>query len=476
MNYYLFYFYFKIFLLLYVLYIPGLFCLFRKAGKNGWISLIPVYNLVVITRIIKRPWWLIVLLPVPLVGEIVGVYIYLEFITGFKKHNFPELLLAAFFPFIWINYLGFSQKTVYRPKRIKQSGLIVKTVILSGIGIILPYLVRLLLFVPFLNTTSSMENTLKKGDYIFVSKTSLGPRIPDYFYSGNTYVPHKRFWYNKPVQINDLLVFNNPVGDTVVTKTENISYYRLLRKYGHDKINASKETLGKIEYRSLDKRSPWVKRCIALPGDTLVIIRGEIYVNGRSFKAPATVKYTYYLEITTSHLNKNIIDQYKLSQINQMEKPGSFYVNMTKAAKSALEKQKFVIRIRRIYDEPNQWEKDVFPYAKDYPWNRDNLGPIVIPAKGVPLKLNLHTLPLYFRLITAYEGKKIRVEGNRIFVDGEETDRYTPVMNYYWVMGDNRNNAIDSRYWGFLPEDHIIGKATCLLYSQQTGRLFPKLK
>ena len=470
------YFFLIIFISQFIFYFPGLFRLFQKAGKNGWLSLIPVYNLVVITRIIKSPWWLIFLLIIPFAGQLVGIFIYFRFITSFKKHNLFQLFIAAFFPFIWINYLGFSEKIVYNPVEEKHYSLFALTFAIFGTGVFFLYLVRLLFVTTGYNTSASMESTLKEGDYIFISKASFGPRIPDYLYFGDPHAPRKRFWTNKPVQVNDLLVFNNPEGDTVLSKIKYISYYTLLKNYGRKKINTEKETFGEIEYRPLDKREVWISRCIALPGDTLVITRGEIYVNGKIFKDPATVKYKYYLETTVSRLNKNIIDQYDLSEINPAKKIGAFYVNMTKAAKSALEKKRFVTRIKKIYTGPKEWDQVIFPYDKAYARNLYNLGPVVIPAKGVPLKLNLHTLPLYSRLITAYEGKKIRVDGNRIFVDGTETDSYTPEMNYYWVMSDNRNDAFDSRFWGFLPEDHIIGKITRLIYSPETKEICSKIK
>ena len=465
----------------FILSVPGLFMLFRKAGKNGWLSLIPVYNLVVITNVIKKPWWVIILFIIPVLGQIIAIFFYFDFITGFRKHNFTELLLATFFPFVWINYLGFSKSISHHPVGTTYYGLLVRSVIVYVILVSVVFSMKILFFETYLLNSDSMESTLITGDYIIVSKASFGPRIPGFLYSDDNDIRNKRFWKNKPIRLYDLVVFNNPDGDTIITKYPSVSYYYVVREFGRKAVYADKEDFGDVEFRPLEKRTSYIKRCMALPGDTLVIADGVIFINGKSIQDPSTVKYRYYVESTVTRFHKKVIDRFGLTEIKPLEKAGAFYVNMTKEAMAALQKESFVIKIERKYEDKEKGSVNFFPHDVNFNWNLDNMGPIIIPKKGVPIKLNIYTLPVYHRVITAFERKKIEIIDDQIYVDGLVKEDFVPEMDYYWVMGDNRYNAIDSRVWGFLPENHIIGKAGCILFSGNNGhfntnRVFSRIK
>lgn len=458
----------------YILPSIGLFKLFQKAGKKGWLSLIPFYNLVVISNVIGKPWWLLPILFVPVIGHIIVVFFYLDMINCYKKHTFFEMLIAAIFPFIWLPYLGFSKQYDYHPGQSKYLKLFLNSFIIYILLIAFVSTVRMLLFEVATIPTSSMASTLNPGETVFVNKTSYGPRLPITllslpffifepfsieFYSDKITLPYKRLWQINPIVRNDIIVFNYPAGDTVSTEFEsNVSFYTLLKEYGRKKIHGNPDIFGHIEYRPIDKRTRYIFRCVALPGETLKMIEGNVIINGKQLTEPPTIQYKYLVISKVPRINEKIFEKYNINEIQTMKESGYFTMFIPVETKPAFEKLSFIKEVSRYHKGKGAVEPHIFPFNKTYDWNSENMGPIYIPQRDVPIKLTLDNIPIYYRLINTYEGNEIRIVEEQISINGKITDEYIPKMDYYWVMGDNRDNAADSRYWGFVPENHIIGK------------------
>ncbi len=320
--------------------------------------------------------------------------------------------------------------------------------------------------------------------------------------------PYFRFAGLEKVENNDVVVFNYPDGDTVALEMQNMSYYQLVREY--DKIKEQEtglKNLGwdyvqrnyKVKARPVDKRENYIKRCVAIPGDKLQIKDGQLFINDKQAINPERIQFQYIIytngigidKKTRQKLNLNeedIINPANLIRPNMQgvtpleqltEALGSSVdINTIKALSDSIannsvnyiytltaETSKKIralantLEVIKMVVPDSVYEDRIFPQNQNYRWNRDNYGPIVMPKAGVTVKIDTTTLPLYQRIIEVYEGNKLKVEGNTIYINDKPATSYTFKMGYYWMMGDNRHNSADSRYWGFVPEDHIVGKA-----------------
>ena len=357
-------------------------------------------------------------------------------------------------------------------------------------------LINIFLFQNYRIPTGSMEKSLLIGDHLFVSKLAYGPRMPNTpiafpftqhtmpFTKGKSWSnliqwPYKRLAGLGRIKNNDAIVFNFPAGDTVVVEEQVTSYYEIVRRTARE--NMQRESLSErtlkpesyymkaarkevwdrftIIYRPVDRRDNYVKRCIGIPGDSLVIKGGSVYINNKLVPENKTQQLNYVVATNGTTINPKVFERLGIYKSDQQMASGSAYIlPLTKSNAEAISKFANVREVTALFSRAGEYAPHIFPYSKSFGWNEDNFGPIWMPVKGSTVKLDTSNLCLYERIIDVYEDNDLRVEGRTIYINDKAADTYTFKMNYYFMMGDNRHNSADSRYWGFVPQDHIVGK------------------
>lgn len=480
----------------------GLAKLFVKAGVPGWKAYVPFYNTWVMQELAHRPKHWVFWQFIPVVGWFITPGIFIEFAKVFGQFRLRDHTMAALVPFFYFPWLASKKETVYvGPEVVKKHKKAAwrEWVDAAVFAIVAATLIRTFIFEAYTIPSGSMEKTLLVRDFLFVSKLSYGPRIPNtplsvpfvhnYLpivntksYSEAIRLPYTR-WFAKAPKRGDVVVFNFPAGDTVIHKPDYESaqpYYSFVRQMGRENVWNNDE-LKPIVVHPVDKTDNYIKRCIAVAGDWLTIRDGAVFINGEPQAVPpeSDRNYMVYAKNTLSkeyleELGILINEGPKSSDFNLTPNPSVYIINLTEKEKGILEKSDFVQRIEPYYMKtPSPTE--YFPYDTINKWSVDQYGPIWIPKKGATLKLTPENISIYERAIRVYENNDFKVENGKFFLDGKEITQYTFKMDYYWMMGDNRQGSQDSRYWGFVPEDRIVGKAWMIWLSWDGGPRWKRL-
>ena len=448
--------------------------------KKQWLKFIVVLALYLLFLYWVKSWW----------GLLVVPFIYDVYITKkikwqwWKEEEGPVKWVMS-----WVDALVFALVAVY--------------------------FINLFFFQNYVIPSSSLEKSLLTGDYLFVSKVSYGPRIPETpltmpltqhtmpVFECKSYIEWPHWDYRRvkglgKVQLNDIVVFNFPAGDTLcsapkyqaydfyqmcygigyqlypqrpdpdaLSPEQRLKYFETVYATGRAQIAANFPEYGNIITRPADRRENYVKRCVGLPGQTLQIKNRIVYLDGKANKEPDNVQYTYHVKLKQG-LPDELMQELGISMEDLMSLNQLGYMPLTKHAVEVLSARKDLVASITLNTDAS--ENDIYPLNGNKHWTRDNYGPIWIPKKGEKLKLTLDNLPIYERPIRAYEGNQLEVRNGKIFINGQETSEYTFKMDYYWMQGDNRHNSADSRYWGFVPEDHIVGKPIFIWWSSDPDR------
>mgnify|MGYP003292643714 FL=1 len=491
--------------ILFILLVPALFTLpiafcwglFKKAGFEGYYSVIPYYNLFILSKIVNcTQWWWYLLLFLPYINFFTMMLMFIDLAKSFGRFKIWEIVCAAVVPFIFFPIVN-SQDSKYSDPRV--TAFPKKTPVREWLdaivwAVVAALIIRTFLFEAYTIPSSSMEKSLLVGDYLVVSKIGYGPRVPNtplafpfvhhtlpWSKTAKSYIekpqlPYKRLPGTTEIKRNDPIVFNFPAGDTVSEVYQsNVTFYQLCRYFGRDNVMNDKKQFGNIITRPVDKRENYVKRLIGMPGDTLQIIDGIVYINGEIGEQPNEMQHNYIVKITSNGINPKILEKYNITEGYRTAHADELIFNMTADIAEEFRKLPFVKSVeRRIAPVGTEVSEDIFPNdTTHFKWNADNFGPIVIPQEGKTVKINTENIALYDRIIRAYELNDMIIKDGKIFINGVETDEYTFKMDYYWMMGDNRHNSQDSRFWGYVPVDHIVGKPVFVWLSidKNTGKI-----
>ena len=497
---------FIFFLVIQIVHYIGTWKLYEKAGRKSWEAAIPVYNAMVLMKIINRPSWWTILLFIPIVNLIMFPVVWVETLRSFGKNSTTDTLLGIFTFGFYTYYINYTQNVTYISNRsliaTNKGGDTLSSLLFA---VIVATIVHTYFIQPFTIPTASLEKSLLIGDFLFVSKSSYGARIPmttvafpmihdsipftkKRSYFNFPQLPYFRFPGFQKIEKNDIVVFNWPV-DTV---------YRFFDKSGRKAVN-----------KPIDKKSNYVKRCVATAGDLLELKDGIVYINNKVLVLPERAKPQYehiiYAAKTgvsnellantgstefnrTYNVKFNSEDQINAIQpyvVNAIRNPDNSYkvltgfkgipsgliaktgiyaqevyepttqANLTLKSAEELRKNNTIDSVFRFIEKSAR-DNSIFPHNGK--WTVDNFGPTTIPQEGKTVSLNIENLSLYKRIIAAYEKNDLKVQGNQILINDKIATNYTFKQNYYWMMGDNRHRSEDSRYWGFVPENHIVGK------------------
>ncbi len=461
----------------------------RKATRAQWIKFAIVTVLYLLFLLWVRSWLGLIVLPF-----IFDIYISKKIPWTFWKNSKNPVVRNVM---SWVDAIVFALVAVY--------------------------FVNLYIFQNYQIPSSSMEKSMLVGDFLYVSKLSYGPRVPNTplsmplaqhtlpVFNTKSYIEWPQWDYKRvpgwgKVKRNDIVVFNFPAGDTIasnhqaediytlayregrrmypnpinmdsLTREEQRTVYDLYYTAGRNIINSYPQTYGKVITRPVDRRENYVKRCVGLPGDTLEIRDTQLYINGQISENPEGVQFNYMIQTTGPQIPEEIFENLGISKADRQLYPSSWgrelaelgmdtqnakgeycpvYVLPLTAAmhKDLTSRSSLISKIKKLPEMPGT----VYPLNLYTGWDQNNYGPIWIPYKGATITLTGDNLPIYERCIRTYEGNKLEIKPDGIYINDVKTDTYTFRMDYYWMMGDNRNNSLDSRYWGFVPEDHVVGK------------------
>ena len=502
---------FIFFLAVQVLHFLGTWKLYVKAGRKAWEAAVPIYNGIVLMQIINRPKWWIILLFIPIVNLLMFPVIWIETIRTFGFYKKLDSLLAIVTLGLYIFYINYATDPKYNSERsVKPRSELGEWVSSIAFAIIAATLVHTYFMQPFTIPTSSLEKSLLVGDYLFVSKFHYGARVPSTViaapmvhdslpftgtasYLKRPQLPYTRLPGLQKVKNNDIVCFNWPA-DSLATM------------WG--------DTSGKFTYKPVDKKTNYVKRSVGIAGDSLEMRNGYFYINGKKNVLPYRAKLQFYYTfeckepIDQSTYPKFLLDKertgvYKIlseywtndkvqeaiklngnltkigsdslytevaggvnpqfaQRLKMINVDNKININLTQEEVERLEKYPLTVSVKKINHAP---DNAIFPHVEKLKWSQDNFGPIYIPKKGVTVKLDAESIPFYKQIIKNYEYNDLVINGDDIFINGEKADSYTFKQDYFYLIGDNRHNSLDARYWGYVPFDHVLGKPVMIWFS-----------
>jgi len=502
---------FLFFISIQIIHFLGTWKLYQKAGRKAWEAALPIYNGIVLLQIIKRPKWWIILLFIPIINLLMFPVIWIETIRTFGFYKKLDSFLVIVTLGLYIFYINYTKDVIFNENRsLKPQSELGEWISSITFAIIAATLVHTYFMQPFTIPTSSLEKSLLVGDYLFVSKFHYGARVPSTViaapmvhdslpftgtasYLKSPQLPYLRLPGLQKIKNNDIVCFNWPA-DSLATM------------WG--------DTSGKFTYKPVDKKTNYVKRCVGIAGDTLQMIDGYFYINGKKNDLPYRAKlqfyYTYeskspidantfpafllekertgvyrilseywendkvqdaikkngnltkigqdslYTEVAGG-INPDLAQRLKMSSVNT-----KVNINLTQEEVDRLKKYPLAVSVTKINHAP---DNAIFPHVEKLQWSQDNFGPIYIPKTGATVKLNAESLPFYEQIIKNYENNDLVVNGEEIFINGKKADSYTFKQDYFWLVGDNRHNSLDARYWGYVPFDHVLGKPVMVWFS-----------
>lgn len=487
----------------------GLSKLFVKAGRPAWKAFIPFYNTWVMQEIAERPKHWVFWQFIPVVGWFITPGIFIEFTKVFGKFSFGQHTAAALLAPFYFPWLAVQKDTKFigAEAASKHKKPVWREWVDAGIfAVVAATLIRTFIFEAYTIPSGSMEKTLLVKDFLFVSKLSYGPRIPNTPLSvpfvhnylpitdGRSYsrlieLPYIRWFATSPKR-GDVVVFNFPAGDTVIHKTDFESYntyYDIKRRAAlgsrEDQMILVDHENFPIVVHPVDKTDNYIKRCVGVSGETIQIKDDVVLINGEEQPIPPQSEIRYTVTVTAPVLDEDVMkSEYNLdfekSDYNQTGRPNEYTMLLTGAAKDKMQKNGLIKSIVPITEPLGSGIESVFPYdtlAIHRIWSRDNFGPVWIPKKGAALKLTAENYSVYERAIRVYEHNEFEQRNGKFILNGKEVTEYTFKMDYYWMMGDNRQGSQDSRFWGFVPEDRIVGKAWMIWFSWEGGPRWKRL-
>ncbi|MEW7279147.1 signal peptidase I [Aquimarina sp. 2201CG1-2-11] len=476
---------FIFFLIIQVVHFLGTWKLYVKAGRKAWEAIVPVYNAVILMKIINRPWWWVILLFIPVINVIMLPVIWVETIRSFGKNTTKDTVLVIITLGFYIYYVNYMLDETYIEDRdLKPRTAAGEWTSSILFAVVAATIVHTYFMQPYTIPTGSLERTLLVGDFLFVSKFHYGARTPmtavsfpmvhdtipvvkTKSYLSSPQYPYFRLPGFQKIKRNDIVVFSWPI-DTV----------RFFR-------DRSKQNF----YKPIDKKSNYVKRCVGVPGDSLSVVDGYVHINGKRTQLPdrAQLQFSYTGATKGSNFNlQNLYNRYKIKPNEFRYNESQFFAQgMTEEAAKRFKHHPNIANVERII-APKTARKDpsIFPNNSKVDWSNDNFGAIYIPEAGETVKMNLKSFALYRRIIEVYEGSemgiknKLTANGTQILLNNKPIDSYTFKQDYYWMMGDNRHNSEDSRAWGYVPANHIVGKPVFIWLSIDSNAkgLFNKIR
>jgi len=519
------------FLIVQVIHFLGTWKMYVAAGRKAWEAAVPIYNAVILMKIINRPWWWVILLFIPIVNLIMFPVVWVETLRSFGFNSARDTFLGLITLGFYIYFVNYTQKLEHIKDRSRKprtaAGEWTSSILFA---VVAATLVHTYFMQPFTIPTSSLEKTLLVGDYLFVSKFHYGARAPMTsvalpmvhdripFTKAKSYLselefPYLRFPGFQDIKHNDIVVFSWPVDEYVDIGPPPTGYM----------------------YKPIDKKSNYVKRCVGLPGDSLEIKNGYVHLNGVKNDLPDRAKLLFHYTVTSSEeLGQQFVDEFEIEQayrpyykldaaIWDDERVQEYFrqnnpAQVHEVSRDSLEVEiagfvqndivnRFKLRVQtsklnvNITEQQAEWIRELpntqsvevynfpkgddqlFPQDPNYAWGLNDFGPIYIPKAGATVEINSESIPFYKRIIETYEGSELGLEskitqsGSQVLLNGDPISEYTFKQDYYWMMGDNRNNSQDARMWGYVPFNHVVGKPVFVWLSLDKNKSgFSKLR